>query len=259
MRAPHAVTAAIALLVIGCARQASAQRPLRTAIVSEEQDRFRISINGGAQLSSTAFDSSVTRLVYLENAVVDASYRIRRGPEADAGVSVRVAGDFGVAVVVSGFLSTQDADISAALPHPFFFRTPRTITGAATGLERDELATHLQGFYIIRPARRVEVVVSGGPSFFRVRQPVVTGVAFTDTYPYDAPSFTSASSEQVSGNTVGYNVGVDVGRRFTHHAGIGGGARFSRAVVRLTMPDGGATVSADAGGAQLAGGLRLYF
>jgi hypothetical protein len=259
MRAPCAVTAAIALLAIGCARQASAQRPVRTAGVSEEQDRVRISVNGGAQLSSIAFDSSATRLVYLENAAIDASYKIHRGPEAEAGVSVRVADDFGVAVVASGFRATHDADVSAALPHPFFFRTPRTITGRANGLERDELAAHLQGFYIIRPARRVEVVVSAGPSFFRVRQPVVTGVAFTDTYPYDAPSFTSASSTRVSGNKVGYNVGVDVGRRFSHHAGIGGGVRFSRAVVRLTMPDGGTTVSSDAGGAQLAGGLRFYF
>jgi hypothetical protein len=259
MRAPHAVTAAIALLAIGWARQASAQRPVRTGMVSEEQDRFRISINGGAQLSSIAFDSSATRLVYLESAIIDASYRIRRGPEADAGVSVRVAGDFGVAVVASGFLAKHEADVSAALPHPFFFRTPRTITGTANGLERDELVAHLQGFYIIRPARRVEIVVSAGPSVFRVRQPVVTGVAFTDTYPYDAPSFTSASSERVSGNRVGYNLGVDLGRRFTHHAGIGGGVRFSRAVVRLTMPNGGATVSTDAGGAQLAGGVRLWF
>ena len=259
MRAPHAVTAAIALLAIGCAGQASAQRLRTTGIVSEEQDRFRINVNGGAQLSSIAFDSSATRLVYLENAVIDASYKIRRGPAVDAGVSVRVVGDFGVAVVASGFQAKHDTDVSAALPHPFFFRTPRTITGAANGLQRDEFVAHLQGFYIIRPARRVEVVVSAGPSFFRLRQPVVTGIAFTDTYPYDAPSFSSASSERVSGNKVGYNVGVDVGKRFSHHAGIGGGVRFSRAVVQLTMPNGDATVSAGAGGTQLAGGLRFEF
>jgi hypothetical protein len=47
--------------------------------------------------------------------------------------------------------------------------------------------------------------------------------------------------------------------RLARHAGVGASVRFSRANVSLTMPNSTTTVSTDAGGTQLAGGLRLFF
>jgi hypothetical protein len=156
--------------------------------------------------------------------------------------------------------ANADAAVSAAIPHPFFFKTPRNITGTAAALHHDELVTHILGIYTLHPGRAVDVALSVGPSFFRVRQDVVTDVAFTDTYPFDTPAFTSAGSRRVTAsNTVGFNVGADVGLRLARHAGVGASVRFSSAVVSLTVPNSAATVSADAGGTQIAGGLRMYF
>jgi len=252
MRAPRSLTAAIVLLALGRAAQASAQ-------ATAERDRIRISVNGGVQLSSIAFDTSAMRAVYLENAIIDTSYKTRVGPAVDGGVSVRIAGNVGVGVTVSAFTATHDANVSAAIPHPFFFKTPRTVTGTATGLRRDELVAHLLGIYAFRPTANVDVFVSAGPSFFRVRQAVVDDVSFRDTYPYDTPTFTSAASQRVSGQRTGFNAGADIGLRLSRHAGVGGSVRFSRAVVSLVMPNSTATTSVDAGGVQLLGGLRLYF
>jgi hypothetical protein len=117
---------------------------------------------------------------------------------------------------------------------------------------------HLQGIYTIHATPTVDVALSAGPSLFQVRQDVATDIAFADTYPYDAPTFASASTQRVSANHIGFNTGVDVSVRFSRHAGLGGGVRFSRATVDLVVPNGG-TASVDAGGAQATGGLRLYF
>ena len=180
------------LLALGCAATASAQA---------DRDRVRISVDAGVQLSSIAFDTTATPIVYLENASITTSYKVRRALLADGGVSIRLAGNVGVGVAVSSSMAKNDADVSAALPHPFFFKTPRTVTGTAPGLRRDELAAHLQGIYTVHPSEKVDVAVSAGPSFFRVQQDVVTDIAFSDTYPYDTPAFTSATTQRVSVRT----------------------------------------------------------
>jgi hypothetical protein len=251
MRASRsAVAPLVLLLALGCAATASAQA---------DRDRVRISVDAGAQLSSIAFDATATKPVYLESAAIVGSYRIRRSVLAGGGVSIRLAGDVGVGVTVTSSMAQHDTDVSASVPHPFFFRTPRTVTGTAPGLRHDELTVHLQGIYTVRPSAKVDVAVSAGPSFFQVRQDVVTDIAFSDVYPYDTATYTSATTQRVSANKIGFNAGVDVGLRLSRHAGLGAGARFSTAKVTLTMPNGGAAVSTDTGGAQIAGGLRLYF
>jgi Outer membrane protein beta-barrel domain len=260
MRAPHVMTAALALLVIGCARPVSAQRPAPARTVSGAQDRFRISVNGGVQLSSLSFDTSATKVVYIENGVIATSYRIGRGVDIDGGLSVRLVGGFGVGVAVSSATSKRDADVSAAIPNPFFFKMPRTITGVAPGQQRSELVTHVHGLYTLHPARSVDVALSAGPSFFHVRQDVVTDVSFVDTYPFDAPVFTAATSPRVTAtDAVGFNAGADVGMRLARHAGLGASVRFSKASLSLTMPNSTNTVSMDVGGTQIAGGVRFWF
>jgi hypothetical protein len=148
--------------------------------------------------------------------------------------------------------------VTAAIPHPFFFRTPRSIDGAATQLRHEEIVTHLQAVYSIRPTARVDVAFGAGPSFFRVSQALVDGVTYSDAYPYDAPAFTSAASTRVSGRKTGYNAGTDVAIRLARHAGVGAAVRFSRARTALA-PAKGAAVTIDAGGLQVGGGVRLYF
>jgi hypothetical protein len=251
MRTSRGIVGSMVLLFATAAAGRAAAQP--------SEDRVRISVDAGAQFSSIAFDTTATRVVYLENASINASYRVRRGLLADGGISVRIAGNVSVGVVLSSLMAKNDADVSAALPHPFFFKTPRSVTGTAAALRHDELAAHVQAIYIVHPGANFEVALSGGPSFFQVRQDVVTDIAFSDTYPYDAPAFTSAATQRVSANKIGFNAGADVGFRLSRHAGVGGGVRFSRAVVDLAVPNGGGTAAVDAGGAQVAGGLRLYF
>jgi hypothetical protein len=233
--------------------------PVAAQTPSVEEPRFRISMNAGAELSTHAFDSTTTPMVYLENASIHTPYTVGDGLLFDGGVQYRIAGGFGVGVAVSWFSKANDATVDASLPHPFFFHTPRTITGTAGGLRREELVTHLQAVYVIRPAARIDVALTAGPSFFRVKQALVFNVSFTDTYPYDAPMFTAAQSQQATSTRTTFNAGADVGLKLTRRLGVGALVRYSKAAMMFVVPTTTATVTADAGGVQAAAGIRLYF
>jgi hypothetical protein len=129
-------------------------------------------------------------------------------------------------------VKTNDVSIAATIPHPFFSNTPRSIEGAATGLKRNELAAHLLAVYRISDGR-VDVALSSGPSFFSVKQGLVTDVSYSESYPYDTAAFTTASFTTVSRSAVGFNVGADVGVRLIRHVGVGALVRFSRASLAL--------------------------
>jgi hypothetical protein len=248
MRTPHRTAVAL-FVALAAANRSSAQT---------NTDRLRITIDAGGQFSSNTVDTTTTKLVYLENATIHTSERVPRGLVAAAGISWRLAGDIAVGVTASWFIANRDGDITAAVPHPFFFKSLRTISGT-TPLRREERVVHLQGIYTIHAKPSVDVALSGGPSFFQLRQDVANDIVFGDVYPYDAPTFTSAPTQRVSGNHVGFNAGADVTVRLSRHAGVGGGVRFSKATVDVSVPNGGGTVSLDAGGTQAVGGLRLSF
>jgi len=82
-------------------------------------------------------------------------------------------------------------------------------------------------------------------------------VNFSETYPYDTAAFTSADVTESSRTAVGVYVGADVAWMFSQHVGAGGLAQFTRATVKENVGD--RTVSIDAGGAQLGGGVRFVF
>ena len=246
------VSAVVAVRTAGA--QTPATAPTRGAAAG---NHFRVSVNAGAQWSSDSFTGSTTKLVYAENAVVNTTYDIGRGLLFDGGVLVRIAGGFHAGVAVSSFAKGHDEAVAAAIPHPFFFNKPRPLDGVAANLERREVATHLQAAYIISPGR-LDIALSAGPSWFHVEQDLVTGVTYTEAYPFDTATFAAASSARVSATRVGFNAGIDAGLRLSRHVGVGGLVRLSRATVELPLP-GAAGIKSDAGGVQAAGGVRFYF
>jgi hypothetical protein len=226
----------------------------------DAQDRWRVRVNidAGAPVSSTAFDESITTAVHLEDAVANAEYRVTTGPQFDGGVTLRLAPNLGVGVGVSRFVKKNDAAIAGTIPHPFFSNTLRSIEGTARDLERNELAAHLQAVYLIS-VRRVDMALSSGPSFFSVKQDLMTDVSYSESYPYDTATFTTASFTTVARRAIGFNVGADIGVRLIRHVGVGALVRFSRASLVFAVPGSTATVKSDVGGLQALGGIRIFF
>ncbi len=146
--------------------------------------------------------------------------------------------------------------VDARLPHPFHFTRPRTVSGQAPGLKREELGVHLQAMWFVPIGDGVDVALFGGPSYFNVKQTLVKTVTFTEAFPYDTATFTGIATEIRKRGAFGFNAGADLTWLLSDQIGIGGGARFSRGTVKFTSSDGD-RLSADVGGAQAVAGLRV--
>jgi hypothetical protein len=220
----------------------------------------RVSADAGVQQpESTSFSQSIKKTIYGEDAVVNTSYSVPKGQLFGGGIAVRLIGNIGVGVAVSSFTKSNDVAVAGTIPHPFFYNTPRAIAGAPTSFERNEVATHVQAVYVIWPRKRINLTLSGGPSWFSAKQDVMTDVSYSESYPFDTASFTSAAFKTVSKTGVGFNVGADVGVRLVGGLGAGALVRYSKTSLTFSVPNTTASVTSDVGGVQLSGGIRFLF
>jgi len=164
----------------------------------------------------------------------------------------------GVGVGVSRFSVVTPGSLRASIPHPFFFNQARAVSGDVADLKREELAVHVQARGIFPVGTRVQVMVFGGPSFFQVEQGVVTDYTYSESYPYDDASFSSATTTTASVSKMGFNAGGDVAFFFTRQVGVGATVQFSGVTVKLPGVLG-STQEVKVGGGQAGVGLRLRF
>jgi hypothetical protein len=217
-------------------------------------DRAYVNASGWYQAAPTTFTEVVTPIDFVERASIDTSYRIRSAAGFDVGGGVRVWRSLGVGLDVSRFTRAGGGSVTAQIPHPFFFNRPRPVTGDATDLEREETGVHGQVLWMIPLTARWQVGLSGGPSWFTVRQDLVQTVTITESYPYDTATFAGFTSARRTGSRIGFNAGGDIAYMFKPRVGVGLAAGFSRA--RVPLDD---TVTINAGGAHVGGGIRLRF
>jgi hypothetical protein len=219
--------------------------------------RFTISVNGGYQPSSTSFDDRFTFDLNRETASADTDYSVDAGPLFDAGVGFRIWKGLGAGIAISRFSVDSAGQAEATLPHPLFFQRNRLISGEATGITREETGIHIQAQYQLPPFGSFYVTLAGGPSVLDIQQSIVTDVNYTEEFPYDTATYVGVDSQHVSGTATGFNAGADVRWMFTRNIGVGGLVRYTRATVDLTRNN--RTVTVDAGGMQVGGGVRLAF
>ncbi len=227
-----------------------------TAGAQPAAPRGLVTINGGLQSPSRTFNDSFTFEVNVEDATVRTEYEVKSGPFFDGGFSVRLFGPIGAGVAFSRFSRTETTAVSGTIPHPFFFDRDRDISGEAS-VKRNETAIHAQLVAFVPAGNRVLVVLSAGPSFFTVEQGLVTGVAYDESYPFDEASYRSATVRLERQQKVGFNAGADVTVRLGGSFGVGGMVRYAATTVDFTIDD--RTLSLDAGGLQVAGGIRIMF
>lgn len=248
LRPPAAAFFALALLSGG----------LTSAHAQSWTERVHVSINGGYQATSNDFSDRFEFERNLETGTTSVEYPVKGGFVFDAGGGFRLWKNLGAGVAVSYFTREDSAATTSRVPHPFFFDTPRDVTGDATGVKRTETAAHVQAMYLISTGGRLRVVLSGGPSFFNVEQDLVSEIVVTETYPFDTAAFGSATKTTAKGSAVAFNVGADVLWMFGKTIGAGGLVRFSKASIDLDAPNN-RTVPVDAGGFFAGGGIRVLF
>jgi hypothetical protein len=220
--------------------------------------RGRISLSAGIQPDAAGLSQATSVEDYLETTAITADRSALDTPFYDVSFAVRVAGGLGVAAGVSGLTTRGDARVAAAVPHPFYFDRPRDISGEAPGLRRTETGVHAGLAYLIGLSRRVDVMVMGGATYFRVRQDLVSDVSYSEAFPYDTATFSTAEVVRRDASKVGYHTAVDLTVKLGARWGVGAIVRFSRAKVPFEV-NGAQTGTVEVGGLQAGGGVRVAF
>jgi opacity protein-like surface antigen len=245
------IAAGVTLVTMAGAANASAQ-------ARQWDGKGYVSANGGYQATANDFQDNVTFSAYAEQGDFDVAYKAEAGPVFDISGGVRVWRNLAVGAGVTSYRRTSAADVTARIPHPFFFDQRREAEGSVADVRREELAVHLDAMWMVPVTDRVSVAVFGGPSYFRLKQPIVTSLRYDDTYPYDTVTINGANTTATQENKVGYNAGADVMYMLTRTVGVGGVIRFTQAKFDLPSANN-RTVSVDVGGAQAGAGVRFRF
>jgi hypothetical protein len=248
-----AMTFVVAGLILAAAKDASAQKPW--------EDRVYMNIGFGVESGDSTLTDTRSLTIYEETGSVSTTSTFTSGSLFDVGIGFRLWKNLSVGTSYHQEQNDADAAISGTAPHPIFFNTPRSFTATATAMERKESAVHAQFGWMVPIGTKLDFLVFGGPSFFRLQQEVVSNVTVTEVgAPYTSVAVTGTRETRKQSIT-GYNVGVDMSYMVWQNDSVRlGGGLFVRyataeATVLMLQTEQPTTV----GGLQIGFGGRIRF
>lgn len=240
-------------LLIGGTREAAAQ--------GAPDDRVFLNIGFGVESGSTDANDTKQYTLYEETATTNTTMSWTSGSFFGGGADFRVFKNLTVGLSYHQETNTSDTAITGTVPHPIFFNRPRSFAETEGGLYRRENATHLSFGWIVPVGPKMDVLVSGGPSFFRLQQDVVSDVAIFERGGDFSQVVVDPTVVTQKRSATGFNLGADVTyilwQNDSMRIGGGGFIRYAAAEtdVRLLVSDFDTTV----GGIQFGFGARIRF
>ena len=227
-------------------------------------ERGYFNINAGFENTTGEITDAVNFTIYNEPGSLQTTQAVDSGALFDISGGARVWRNVSVGIAYHTESTTGEGSATASVPNPVFFNQNRSVALALSDLNRSESAVHLQFGYMVPVSDVLDVHVTLGPSFFSLKQDVLSSVTYTETgFPFTTVNATPNFTER-SDDAVGFNIGVDVSYKFltTGPVKLGAGMflRYAGATVDVTVLDGsGAVVGSDVGGLQIGFGGRVRF
>jgi hypothetical protein len=222
------------------------------------EDRGYLSVNFGIQPQSREFTEISAPEIYGDPATITVPHTIGSGAFPDFAVGYRLWENLGVHVGYSYFSKSESPTLVAQIPHPAFGGQNRTATTSAGDLSHSESAFHTHLLWMIPLAEKFEAAILVGPSFYSIKQDFIETVAPVETPPYNTVAIGSVTPIEQSESAVAFTAGVDGTYLVTPTFGVGAFFRYSGASVDMPLTGGG-TITVEAGGIQIGGGLRVRF
>ena len=126
--------------------------------------------------------------------------------------------------------------MTAQIPNPLFFASPRPVSREVGELKREESAVHIQLLWMLPVSNKIEIAGFFGPSFYKVKQGLAT-ISLTDIVEGPPPCCTvtvrQPTVSQADESKTGFNVGLDGTYRITDLYGVGGFIRFAGTSIEL--------------------------
>lgn len=251
----HFVTLVVCGLIASSASQASAQG------ASAWADRAYVNVNWAVETGSTDLNGSTEFPLYDETGRFDTNAKAGSGPMIDLAGGARVWRNVTVGIGYHRVASKTDVELTGSVPHPLFFGRPRAVSQSLPSFERTESAVHLSFGYMIPVNEKLDVLVYGGPSFFRVSQDRLVSVAVGESgFPFGS-IVTQPVTQRHKDSPTGGHFGADVTYQLKTigkiKLGAGGFLRFAKASTTFEMLD--TDIDSDVGGFQAGIGLRVRF
>jgi hypothetical protein len=245
-------------ITVAAASLLAAPVSAQTRRSASKATRATVSVSGGVQQAANDVSDHFSFPKNVETETVDVKYPMKPWTLVDVGAGFRLWKNLGVGIAVSRTSGNGRAEVTASVPHPFFFNQPRTVTGTENGIVHGETGVHLELQYLVPATGRLHFVLEGGPSWLNVEHEIVTDITVTESYPYDTAAFGGAVTKTTTASAAGFNAGIDVSWMFARSVGIGGLVRYTRADVDLE-PIQGRSLAMKTGGVQGGVGIRVVF
>ncbi len=225
-----------------------------------DEDRGYFWLSATYQRKSTAFEATTTFAQNGGTGTIATSYGGVKPVVADVAIGARLWSGLGLQLAGTWAGQITDATVTASVPSPLPGASARTVSGRATGIHRQERALHVDLLFAFPASRssRTQVVVFAGPSLFRVKQDLVTGVTVNEAPPFTTATFASTTVVESTKQHLGANGGVEASVRLYKALGVGVLVRFSRATLTFS-PTPDVNVGVNAGDLQVGGGLHFRF
>jgi hypothetical protein len=248
----------------GAAQTSAASQPAATqpgAGIQSWLDRGYFNLNLGFETTSGTLNDSGSFRLYEETGTKTVEHNVDSGSLIDFSLGARVWGNVSAGLGYHRGANSSEGSGAASVPHPVFFNQNRSAVVAASELDRRESAVHLQVGYMLPLNEQISVHVTGGPSFFQVKQELIGDITFSEqAFPFRSVNATPQVTER-SDSVVGVNVGVDVTYNFwdTGDYRVGGGffLRYAGASARISVIEN--EKDTDVGGLQFGFGARVRF
>jgi hypothetical protein len=255
----QALTAVLMVFVV--ARGADAQTPTQpSAQPPAPAERIYFNLNGGFQSTSGELNDATTFRLYDEDASLSVAQATDSGAFVDFSAGYRVWRNATIGIGFHQGGSHSEAAVQGSVPDPVFFNRNRPVSLCVTDLDRSERAVHLQFGYMWPLTDRITAHVTLGPSFFKVRQDVVSGITVNETGNLTSVNAEATRSERTD-SPAGFNIGVDLGflvyQVNTAKVGAGMFIRYAGASSDIQVLSN--TVDSDLGGLQIGFGGRVRF
>ena len=223
-------------------------------------DRGYINIGWGVESGSSAMSDTKTGRIYDETATITSSAEFTSGSLFDVGIGIRIWRNLTIGAGYHQEQNDTEGKLTGAIPSPIFFNRPRPLD-QNVALDRKEQATHLVIGWVVPIGAKFDVMVSGGPSFFRLTQDVVSDVVPVE----NSNNFSTVAADETittrKKSVTGFNAAVDatyiVWQNDSVRLGAGGFVRFTQADVDVEMLS--SSQPTKVGGMQFGFGGRLRF
>ncbi len=218
-----------------------------------------VTFSFGVQMGSQTFTETSTPVIYGENALITVPHSVDGGGLIDFSGGVRVWRNLAIGLGYSTMSSTETPTLTAQIPNPIIFNSPRSASASTGELEHKESAIHLQFLWMLPITNEFELALIFGPSFYNITQDFVGNLGITEgPPPFGTVTISSVEVLTQSERATGFAAGLDGTYLFTPNVGAGAFMRYAGASADMETAGGG-TVTVSAGNFEIGVGARFRF